>query len=421
MWELKDKKDIKDWDGFITEYSWYYNNETKMHVMIYGDSDLYTPENTDPDFETEDAKEAEDWFLNYENEDEDEELEVEIEEDLDIEEDESLKETLDTTKIQQFIKDVNYGKIYRGAHYRGGPIPSALPGYINQVNIPDNMRLKYIEASDLEDNSVELYYETQEPFTSQDADIFCEEVKKMLYTKAIPNLRVVLIVKARDGKDFGYCLMDYSFDENGKALTEDLSNKETLKESWYDNLDSTNKHADSYKVDALNVNPKFAQLIVDCLEEYINENPTEGIITNAQLDKYAKKLGIDKMAAGEELSKIWRDVRDVASYYAFGQSDFERSKKLLDAQSAFSEVVNNVARKYRKNNLEQIKTDALNEIDNVIKDPKNIGEDSEGVSYLTTNAFNKIRQIAINANLTQKELEDHNNYFFGSFGYKITK
>ena len=71
--------------------------------------------------------------------------------------------------------------------------------------------------------------------------------------------------------------------------------------------------------------------------------------------------------------------------------------------------------------MEQIKTDALNEIDNVIKDPKNIGEDSEGVSYLTTNAFNKIRQIAINANLTQKELEDHNNYFFGSFGYKITK
>ena len=35
------------------------------YVMIFGDSDIYDPSNTEPDWESESETEAENWFENY--------------------------------------------------------------------------------------------------------------------------------------------------------------------------------------------------------------------------------------------------------------------------------------------------------------------------------------------------------------------
>ena len=70
MWTLIDRKMVRDFDGFLTDYSWYTDGE--RHVFVFGDYELYTPEDENFDWETESEEEAYDWFENYDGyEDED--------------------------------------------------------------------------------------------------------------------------------------------------------------------------------------------------------------------------------------------------------------------------------------------------------------------------------------------------------------
>lgn len=62
-YEEIDSKEVMDSNGFYTEYTLYTNGEN--FICIFGDRDLYTPEDTEPDFETESEKEAREWFANY--------------------------------------------------------------------------------------------------------------------------------------------------------------------------------------------------------------------------------------------------------------------------------------------------------------------------------------------------------------------
>lgn len=64
-WERLITKLVNDSDGFTTDYSMWYNKGEKRWVFIFGDSDVYDPTNTDPDWETEDPEEARQWFLDY--------------------------------------------------------------------------------------------------------------------------------------------------------------------------------------------------------------------------------------------------------------------------------------------------------------------------------------------------------------------
>ena len=63
-WKLIDTKQVYDADGFLTDYSWYENSDG-THVMVFGDSDIYTPDDMyfDMTFDSEDA--AREWFDNY--------------------------------------------------------------------------------------------------------------------------------------------------------------------------------------------------------------------------------------------------------------------------------------------------------------------------------------------------------------------
>lgn len=73
-WKRLLTKSVNDSDGFLTDYSMWYNDGEKRWVFIFGDSDIYDPTNTDPDWETEDPEEARQWFLDYKGFEDDEDL-----------------------------------------------------------------------------------------------------------------------------------------------------------------------------------------------------------------------------------------------------------------------------------------------------------------------------------------------------------
>lgn len=67
-------KDVQDSDGFLTEYTMYRRRSDGMYVMVFGDRDIYSPEDGDFDYETEDEQDAWNWFDSYTGFDDDEEV-----------------------------------------------------------------------------------------------------------------------------------------------------------------------------------------------------------------------------------------------------------------------------------------------------------------------------------------------------------
>lgn len=57
-------KSVLDSDGFYTDYTWYKSDDG-LNVFVFGDSEIYTPEQGNFDFETESDAEAQEWFDSY--------------------------------------------------------------------------------------------------------------------------------------------------------------------------------------------------------------------------------------------------------------------------------------------------------------------------------------------------------------------
>lgn len=117
---------------------------------------------------------------------------------------------------------------YNGAEYRGAQIPQADPFMINQINLPDNMRLKWFDVDKIDDNTLQLTYVTQEPFTSKDAEKFIAEIKR--FFEAITEhedfdrqFSVALDVTCRDGEEYGHLVYDLHFNKETK-MNENLDN-----------------------------------------------------------------------------------------------------------------------------------------------------------------------------------------------------
>lgn len=70
-WDLLDRKQVRDTDGFLTDYSLYYNTEDGRYVTVFGDADYYGPEDGDFDAEFDSEDEALDWFESYDSDYED--------------------------------------------------------------------------------------------------------------------------------------------------------------------------------------------------------------------------------------------------------------------------------------------------------------------------------------------------------------
>ena len=64
-WEEMNSKSVRDSDGFLTDYTWYRNNETGQNVFVFGDKDLYGPEDGYFDWECDTDMEGFEWFKNY--------------------------------------------------------------------------------------------------------------------------------------------------------------------------------------------------------------------------------------------------------------------------------------------------------------------------------------------------------------------
>ena len=69
-------KDVQDSDGFLTEYTMYRRRSDGMYVMVFGDRDLYSPEDSYFDYETDDEQDAWDWFDSYTGFDDDEDMDI---------------------------------------------------------------------------------------------------------------------------------------------------------------------------------------------------------------------------------------------------------------------------------------------------------------------------------------------------------
>lgn len=64
QWEEVASKQVMDSDGFLTDYTMYTDGET--YICMFGDKDIYEPDAEYADYETENEKNAWDWFNTYE-------------------------------------------------------------------------------------------------------------------------------------------------------------------------------------------------------------------------------------------------------------------------------------------------------------------------------------------------------------------
>ena len=63
QWSLVKSKEVMDSDGFYTDYSWYTNGD--KHIFMFGDTDLYEPDEDYADWVAETEQEASQWFDSY--------------------------------------------------------------------------------------------------------------------------------------------------------------------------------------------------------------------------------------------------------------------------------------------------------------------------------------------------------------------
>lgn len=106
-------KSVQDSDGFYTDYTWYFDNEDRKHVFVFGDTDVYYPEDGYYDWEVEGddeqaQKEAQEWFDSYngfEEDDYNESLKEDIDEEKEIDEVEELTRIVGDQKLAEEIRD----------------------------------------------------------------------------------------------------------------------------------------------------------------------------------------------------------------------------------------------------------------------------------------------------------------------------
>lgn len=64
-------KQVQDSDGFMTEYTMYRDIESGEYVFVFGDRDIYHPEDGNFDWSCDTEEEAWEWFDSYGSEDSD--------------------------------------------------------------------------------------------------------------------------------------------------------------------------------------------------------------------------------------------------------------------------------------------------------------------------------------------------------------
>jgi len=65
LYEEIASKEVLDFDGMYTDYTLYKNTDTDEYVCVFGDKDIYLPEDGDFDMTCETEEEAWEWFNSY--------------------------------------------------------------------------------------------------------------------------------------------------------------------------------------------------------------------------------------------------------------------------------------------------------------------------------------------------------------------
>lgn len=65
QYEKVRSKMVPDSDGFMTDYTMYYDTVNDRYVFVFGDNEVYKPEDEDFDWECETEEQANDWFDSY--------------------------------------------------------------------------------------------------------------------------------------------------------------------------------------------------------------------------------------------------------------------------------------------------------------------------------------------------------------------
>ena len=126
--EVVEIKSVKDSDGFYNDYTWYKHPEYG-NVFVFGDHDIYRPEDGNFDWETESDEEAEEWFENYTGFD-----------------DEDLYESLKRKLIDESLRlnEKNLNRLVKGHDENGYAIISGSRGNLSVEE--NNKRTKKLKS-----------------------------------------------------------------------------------------------------------------------------------------------------------------------------------------------------------------------------------------------------------------------------------
>lgn len=145
-WRELASKSVEDSDGFNTDYTLYTNGET--YICMFGDKDLYEPDASYADYETENEQDAWDWFNSYTGfADEEDEYDIYGSEDLESDFNEyeddiqeisqeftSENTSINSTKLPAIFKMVSFEPGTTNIDYGGGRFDN-VADYLTQYDV----------------------------------------------------------------------------------------------------------------------------------------------------------------------------------------------------------------------------------------------------------------------------------------------
>lgn len=145
-WRELASKSVEDSDGFNTDYTLYTNGET--YICMFGDKELYEPDEEYADYETENEQDAWDWFNSYTGfADEEDEYDIYGSEDLESDFNEyeddiqeisqeftSENTSINSTKLPAVFKMVSFEPGTTNIDYGGGRFDN-VADYLTQYDV----------------------------------------------------------------------------------------------------------------------------------------------------------------------------------------------------------------------------------------------------------------------------------------------
>lgn len=136
-WICLDIKHVRDSDGMLTDYALYTTKDEDKYICMFGDADVYAPDEMYADAEFDTEEEALEWFENYvgpgDEEDEDdiyssEETDAEEDDDLDHPDQEydSAATSINSTKLPAIYRMVKLQPGTVGVDFGGGKFNNAI-------------------------------------------------------------------------------------------------------------------------------------------------------------------------------------------------------------------------------------------------------------------------------------------------------